>query len=636
MNLNDISIARRIVLLVILFSIFIFGEPPIEYAGRNSCKYLKNYSPDDYRLQDQNWFIIQDKQGIIYAANQGGLLQFDGVTWRSIAIDNITVRSLAIDDSGIIYIGGKDEIGFLDPDSKGLLTYRSLVSYLDNDYRNFGNVWKTYTTKEGIYYQASNYLFHWNPVSQKMNVKRAVTTFGISLTYSGKLYLRQKKVGLMQIINESPVLLPQGGQFADIIIDIMVPYDDHRILLGTTAKGFYLYDGNNGAGFTPFPIGAEMEAYLAGKELYAAARLSDGNFALGTQYGGLIIMDAKGRLKEIIDKTSGLQDNNVWFVFQDFQENIWLALNKGITKIEYASPFSIYDEKSANLPGFVLSVARHGPQKELYAGVFDGLFIQTSSGKFSPVPGIPAGLYRSLLSSGDSLLAATDQGIFQFKNNTINKIIDIPSYALVQSQQDINRTWAGTREGLISLWLDQITGRWTEEHKYQNVNRDIKTIVEDPHGNLWLGTETQGVLNVEFPGRRTTPNPLTTQYGPDKGLPKGEVHVFSAAGHIIFATEKGLYRFDDKKNTFVPDPLLGNEFAGGSTSVFRIAEDQHKTIWFHSMQQNYRAEPQADGTYKTDDTTFRRLFRAQANAIYPDPNGQLTWFATSKGLVRYD
>ncbi|MDQ1350198.1 MAG: hypothetical protein QG657_499 [Acidobacteriota bacterium] len=640
MGLNDISISRStqrlfVILLLLLLHVAIFGEPPNKYACPSSCKYLKNYSPDDYLRQPQNWCIIQDKQGVIYTANQAGLLQFDGVSWKVIDIPNLTARSIAIDDNGTIYVGGRDEIGYLSPDSKGTLIYQSLVSHLDNNQKSFGPVRKTHTLKEGIYYWTTKYLFRWDPVSQKMKVWEPKSLFTASYNCNGKLYLCQQNVGLLQINGDSPVLLPGGDKFADTTINMMVPYDDHRILLGTTTKGFYLYDVIEGDSFTPFPTGAGVDAYLAEKQLYFAARLSDGNFALATRSGGLLILDARGKLKEIMDSASGLQDNSVWYVFQDFQENIWLALNKGISKIEYASPFSIYDDKSANLPGIVLSVARHGPQKELYAGTTNGLFIQAPNGKFIPVPGI-SDLCWSLLSTGESLLAATRQGIFQIKNNIPGKIIDNPSYVVSLSRQNTNRTWAGTKDSLISLWLDKATGRWTEEYKYQNINLEVISIQEDLQGNLWLGTLTQGVLYVAFPGGKVTPNPMTTQYSPDQGLPKGEIHVCSAAGQILFATEKGIYHFDDKKNTFVPDSLLGEKFTGGSTSVFRITEDQHKTIWFHSRLQNYRAELQADGTYKIDDTTFRRLFSTQANAIYPDPNGQFTWFATSKGLVRFD
>jgi signal transduction histidine kinase/DNA-binding response OmpR family regulator len=640
MGFNDFLYPRMIFLLfMLLLPGMILGGLPNDYEGNSTCKYLKNYSPEDYLLQPQNWCIIQDQRGIIYAANQGGLLEFDGIAWKEIVINNSAAYSLAIDDSGTIYVGGRDEIGFLAPDSKETLTYRSLVSHLDNNRKSFGPVWKIHATKEGIYYCTLKFLFRWSRDSQKIKVWEPGSDFSGFFTCNGKLYLCLQKVGLMQMINDSPVLLPGGEIFAHDNICMMVPYDEQRLLLGTRSKGFYLYDG---AAFTPFA--AEADAYLEEKQLYFAVRLSDGNFALATRSGGLVIMDAKGKLKEIVDKSSGLQDNSVWHAFEDFQGNLWLALNKGITKIEYASPFSIYDEKCANLPGIVISVARHGPQQELYAGTTNGLFSLTPGRKFRPVPGM-SDICWSLLSIGDSLLAATKQGIFRIKNNIPARIIDKPSYVLSRSRQNTNRIWAGTREGLISLGFGEKTGRWTEEYKYENINREIRTIEEDPHGNLWLGTLTQGVLNVRFPvpagapgagAGKTAANPVAIHYGPAQGLPKGETHVFSAAGHIMFATEKGLYRFDKKKNRFIPDPVFGKEFADGSRSVFRIAEDHHKNTWFHSRQENFQAVPQADGTYKINKKIFRRIIRTQVNAIYPDPAGQFTWFATHKGLIRYD
>jgi len=639
MRLNDIAISgsmKIFLLFMLVLPGLILGGPLNNDDGNNSYKYLDNYSPDDYLLQPQNWCILQDKRGIVYVANQGGVLEFDGVTWKGIDINNLTAYSLAIDDSGTIYVGGRDEFGFLSPDSKGSLTYRSLVSHLDNNLRSFGPIRKIHAAKEGIYFWTLKFLFRWDPVSKKIKAWGPESGFNSSFSCMGKLYLHRKKVGLMQMIDDSPVLLRGGEKFAgdDIDIYMMVPYDEHRLLVGTLSKGFYLYDGT---AFTPFFTGAR--AYLEEKQLYYAARLSDGHFALATRFGGLVIIDAGGRLKEIIDKTSGLQDNSVWYVFEDFQGNLWLALNKGVTKIEYSSPFSIYDDKSANLPGIALSVTRHGPRQVLYAGTTDGLFMFTPGGKFNPVPGMP-GICWSLLSTGESLLAATNQGISRLKNNIPERITDKPSYVLSRSRQNPNRTWAGTREGLISLRLEKTNGSWMEEYKYENINQDIRTIEEDPQGNLWLGTLTQGVINVKFPhpagADETVLNPAITHYGSDQGLPQGEVHVFSAAGHIVFATIKGLYRFDEKKNRFIPDPILGKEFADGSRSVFRIAEDRHKNTWLHSELQNFQAAPQADGTYKIDDKTFRRILRAQANAIYPDPSGKFTWFATNKGLICYD
>ena len=66
-----------------------------------------NYPKLTYNAGSQNWGIAQDKNGIIYFANNQGLLSFDGTFWRKYPLPNKTiVRSVAVDKNNRIYIGG--------------------------------------------------------------------------------------------------------------------------------------------------------------------------------------------------------------------------------------------------------------------------------------------------------------------------------------------------------------------------------------------------------------------------------------------------------------------------------------------------------------------------------------------------
>jgi signal transduction histidine kinase/CheY-like chemotaxis protein len=415
------------------------------------------------------------------------------------------------------------------------------------------------------------------------------------------------------------------------MVYMMVPYDTQKMLIGTDINGLYIYDGIKAV---PFPTGADD--YLQEKQLYHGIRLSNspGDFALATRLGGLVIIEANGRLKEIFTKDYGLLDDTVWHVFEDFQGNLWLALNKGISKIEYNSPITIYDDRS-NLPGLVLSVVKH--RNDLYAGTIRGLFFMEPPGTFSPIPGIP-GFCRSLLSIGDSVMAATSYGVFQVENNKKKMIIENRSYVLLQSHKDTNRIWVGTREGLVSLVLTNENGQWAQEHTFENITQKIYTIVEEKNGNLWLGTLTKGVLYVDFTAGGVHPAITATQYDKSHGLPPGEVHVFMAAGHVMFAApEKGIFRFDEQNKVFVPDASLGQEFAGGEKGrgVFRIVEDKNRNIWLHSKGRNIQAIPQPDGTFFINKKPFLRLPVRQVNTIHPDPGGDIIWFAGSEGLIRY-
>jgi signal transduction histidine kinase/DNA-binding response OmpR family regulator len=708
--------------VTLLFSGLLFAVPQNLSCQNAGFKYLKNHTPGEYGRKPINWTALQDKRGIIYVGNNNGVLEFDGVSWRAIDVPNHSVRSMAVDETGKIYVGGRNEIGFLAPDTKGSLQYKSLLDHLEKNNRDFGSVWRTHSTKEGIYSRTSKFLFRWNPAAKQVKVWKPEPkhVFNASFTCKGKFFIHQREIGLKQMVKNSLEFIRGENKLADVKIFMMTQYDSQKLLIGTRSKGFYIYDG-----IKTVPFYTEADNYLKEKNIYHGIRLFSGDFAIATLLGGLVIIDSQGRLKEIYNKAFGLQSDNINYVFQDIQGNLWLCLDKGISRIEYLSPFSFFDDRS-DLPGIVLSVIKHGPGNDLYAGTTRGLYslVKEKSkpaafvfpAKFRLVTGISANCW-SLLSIGDSLLAATTGGVFQVdyknkniepfpksgwhphpihgqtdavlsgassqnlvffasfykilvkrQNNPLNKsfvdvsrtgggfskeplaaggifarasivrLIDNPSYVLTRSGKDKKRLWVGMRRGLVSLYLNETNGTWALERRFENITQEIRTLVEDKKGNLWLGTPTKGVLKVDFPGKGTIENPVVTVYSTSHRLPPGVVNVFMAAGKVMFATKNGIFRFDELNNVFIPETALGEELAGGEKGrgVFRIVEDKNKNIWLHSLLRNFQAILQPDQTFVINEKPFLRLPDAQVETIYPDPGGDTVWFAGDNGLIRYD
>jgi len=515
-----------------------------------------------------------------------------------------------------------------------MLRYVSLVPHLDEKYRNFSYVWRIHRTSEGIYFSTTKFIFLWD--YEKIKVWKAEGSFATPLLCGNKIYIQQPGLGLFEMNNGALELIPGGNLFSSQKIYVMVEFEPGKLLVGTGSDGFYLYHGGK---ITPFETSALN--LVKENELSYGIRLSFGDFALATLRGGVFIVDSHGKLKHVFDKSSGLPDNTVWYIFEDFQGNLWLALNNGITKIEYGSPISIYNDKHSSLPGLALSVVRHGPNNNLYAGTTNGLYYPDIQGKFRPVPGIP-GQCWALLSIGNVLLAAAYNGVFQVENNSIRQITREHSYCLLQSPADFNRIWVGKAHGLASLYLKTQNGPPEVEQEFENMDFEIRTMVEDSKGNLWLGTPANGVLKIESPTRGTMMKPAlaVTRYHTAHGLPDGQVRVFMAAGHLMFATRKGIFRFDEKNQVFIPDTSFGDEFAGGEKgkSVFLVKEDRKKNAWIHSHASNIQAVAQPDGTFVLNQKPFLRVPLAHVETIYPDPyyDEDVIWFASVDGLIRYD
>ncbi len=605
----------------------VYPVPRVAYGA----KYFHNYSFNDYYSQPQNWFITQDKQCMIYSANQEAVLKYDGVFWKKIPIPGKNARSLAVDDKDTIYIGGNNEIGFLKLNHLGQYLYVSLNHLLHPLQRDFGNVWRTYATGQGIYFCTTKYLFLFN--GKHIKVWQTRTSFAPPFFCGEKLLVRQQGYGLMEMINGTLHLLPGGKAFAFEKLYAIVEFTPGTLLIGTSTNGFFLYNNNT---FTPFKT--EALDSIAMNQLTYGLRLSDGNFALGTLKGGVFIINNSGQLVFHFDTSLGLQDNTVWHIYEDSQKNLWLALNNGISKLEYRSPFSLYDPRHG-LKGMVLCTARFGANGRLYAGTGSGLFVMNERGFFSAVPGIP-GSCHALLAYQDEFLAATEKGVFRIleKSTASEKLNDYATLVFHVTGRVEHPILAGTTHGMICLSFNARTGQWQTQKFADTITEEIRTITQDTQGNLWLGSPREGVIKISFLSGQGPHNTIIQRFGPAYFPPEVETHVFHAAGHVIIATGKGIFQWGKKENRFIPDKTLGTEFTGGASgkSVFRIVEDDHKNIWFHSNARNLVAILQANGSYHVYNKIFLRVPINHVNAIYPDPLEKCIWFASVGALIRFD
>ncbi|MBO4372844.1 MAG: hypothetical protein J5826_07940, partial [Bacteroidales bacterium] len=112
-------------IIALILSISSLSAQTIKNIG---TPYIKNYLPEEYKSSKQNWCAVQDFRGILYIANTQGILEYDGVNWRSINTSkNSSALALALSNDGRrVYVGGNTDIGYLSPDSSGTMQYVSI------------------------------------------------------------------------------------------------------------------------------------------------------------------------------------------------------------------------------------------------------------------------------------------------------------------------------------------------------------------------------------------------------------------------------------------------------------------------------------------------------------------------------
>ncbi len=277
---------RSFIILTIFLLLFLPAfQPAFAQSSYEKGYYLtiRNFSPRDYKNRPQNWTIVQDQRGVLFFGNNKGVLEFDGVFWRNTDINGKAVFSLAVDEMGTIYVGAENEFGYLEPDVSGNLQYHSLLSYLDNNIEDFGNVWKTCITPEGIYFQTSDYIFRWN--GDIIKTWQSDKGFHTSFYVNDKYFVREQSVGLCVIKDDTLVMTVSGDKFANTGITGMIPYLKNDILIVTRQNGlFHLTVTENNEQIILIRHFNEIDNFLTENYINCAIRINNNQVCSGFRW----------------------------------------------------------------------------------------------------------------------------------------------------------------------------------------------------------------------------------------------------------------------------------------------------------------------------------------------------------------
>ncbi len=622
------------------------SPPPTPSSAELGYPFIRNFAPRAYAADSQNWAILQDLRGIIYAGNNRGLLAYDGVRWRLIPTAKRTVvRSLGMDGAGRVYVGAVGEIGYLAPNAQGENEYVSLNGRIPAEARLFSDVWTTRATRQGILFQSREFLFLLQ--GDQVRVVKASTTFHLAFVVGHRVFVRQRDVGLQELKGEALSLVPGGEHFARESVFAMLPLEkpDGGILLGTRRIGLWRLDGE---GVTRFHTSAE--AYLQSHVLYGGGQLADGTLALATIKGGVVLLDGGGQVQGILDRRSGLQSDNVKALCPDRESGLWLALDNGISRVEWPSPLSVFDER-CGLTGTVWAIERF--QNRLYVGTGQGAFVLGPSQDQDPRPRFEAleGVSTqsiAFLPLEDRLLIASSQGVFEVRNGhtrlvrpSSNSTMSLHAY-----RGDPTRLFVGLQGELILLEHPRGSNIWREIGSIPGVDDDIYSITEDGQGRLWLGTGSMGALRITFAegwmGKPGVPSARIERFSAAEGLSDPmQLYLFWWNGTILAATQGGMLAFNETTRRFGPEPRFAALFPGGPRSLKAVRLVDSGQVWMDTLDEARGLHetgvvvPGPGGALRWEAAPYRRFAEAAIEAIQVDASG-VVWAGGPSGVMRYD
>ena len=561
---------------------------------------IRNFPRSEYAGANQSWSIGETENGLMYFANNSGLLEYNGANWALYKSVHAVNRAICTVGNRI-YIGAFNDFGFYEENTKGVLVYHSLTPLIKGKIDDFDEIWRIHKTSFGIVFQSFKAIFIYQ--NEKIETVHPRSSFHLSYYVNGILWVYDEEQGLMQYREGKVRLVPGGDFFIGTNIWSILPLNDDEVLIGTSKKGVFRYKGTR---LTPWnsKINEELKKY----QLYSAIRLKNNYFAFGTIQNGIIVTDTVGNLVFEMNKERGLQNNTVLGLGQDNKGNIWLCLDNGISMIEFDSPVS-YFQNYFNI-GTGYASAKFG--NNIYLGTNQGLFyikwddfINPSKSKttLKLIEGTEGQVWN-LEVIDNTLLCGHSNGIFQVEGLQAIRISTSPGAWNFSEIKNTDLMLVGTYTGLCVY--EKYNGIWKLRNQIKGFNESSRFVQQDQSGDIWISQPYKGIFRLKCDSDWN--NVLDVKlFNSKNGLPSDQSNLlYRIQSEIIVASEKGIYKFNDKTQGFESELRYSPYFNKGK-QVDCLYQDSERNIWFNADTEIGVLRLQEDGSFKKITIPFSNI-----------------------------
>ncbi|MFP4556325.1 MAG: SpoIIE family protein phosphatase [Bacteroidales bacterium] len=501
---------------------------------------ISNFTPREFGhdVPANTYSIAECDNGFIYAGTALRVLQYDGVSWRYINVRVGAAVTSVKAHKGVVYLGSHGDFGFLQSNENGRLTYKSLAEQLSEEERNFSAIRKVLVINDTIVFQAEEGIFLYH--DDALTIVKPETSFHLAFVEDNTLYVRERERGLLVFDGNKFNKITGSNMFSEFGVFAILPYSDTSRLIVTFELGLWEW---NAKGFSQIELNQDLQTLIDDAELIGGIRLDDGNYALNSLNGGVLILDSNLNLVVNYTVNSGLLSSEVLNIDQDTYGNIWAATQKGVSRIQYTSPFSIFNQAVGLYGSVQLAVEFNG---KLFVGTTEGLYYSEPNGLkiFNQHQDISNGVW-AIEKTPNGMWIATSVGLWYYNGYSYKQINRFNTSGLLYIPENDWMVAAG------------LNGFYVIDEQTQQTILSLSNIRTDAYGiayvfdsktreaEIWMGSKTSGVWQI------TISENLEYNHEPysiEDGLPPDWVCAYQAGSNVLFATsQNGMLRFVSPK-----------------------------------------------------------------------------------------
>jgi len=505
---------------------------------------IQSFTPQDYQAANQNWMIDGSTSNEILFSNSEGLLIFDGTRWNTYSSPNGTIIRSVKNTGDLIYTGSHSDFGFWKKSINGNLYYTSLVKKLNLNIEEDEEFWNILTLDNWIIFQSLHRFIFLDNNTNEIKYLKIDGTIQFSIVLDNEIYFSSES-GFFKLLNGQPELLINNSIISSNVINVFNQNDG--LLLLSSRDGFYTLSND---GYI-----SKKKSYLDSNvnfSIFSSLKLNDDSFVLGTIGQGIVLLNSDLQFNSKIDKSKGLINNTVLSIFQDFESNIWLGLDNGISVINSKSPFKIFNDDNGTL-GTVYASRVY--KEHFYLGTNQGLFFKKhkSNEPFKFIENT-TGQVWSLEEIDGYLFCGHDQGTFVINKGFANKIEGtFGSWTFRKKIDGSSDIIEGSYEGLSVLSLDN--NNWVLKNKLSGFDISSRFFELSNNGKIIVSHGYKGVYKLTVNSEFTE----IIDYELDSDAVKGgNTSLAKFDNNIYYNFIDGVMKYNSISNEFSRDTLLSN------------------------------------------------------------------------------
>ena len=562
MRTNGFSLITVIICFLFCYSLDAQELPPVEI-----------YAIDQYNGDNQNWAVSQSMDDHIFIANNKGLLEFNGESWKLYPSPKETImRTVHVVDS-LIYAGSYMEFGYWKHDNFGVLNYTSLSSELDIPVVDDEQFWNILNLDDWVLFQSLDRIILYNTKDSSYKIVNSDSSLTKVYKVDDTIYFQSINLGIYKIENgQAKLIIDDELVKNDIVVNIFK--QDGELLVLTQNNGFYLYSEDT---LRKWEISSNE--LLSEVSIYNSIRLKNNSFALGTISNGIIYLKPNGELNYQINQSTGLSNNTVLSLFEDRDHNIWLALDNGINCINTNAPFSKYDNHKGTIGTVYSSLVYNS---NLYLGTNQGLFYKplNSNIDFKFIKGTQGQVW-SLIELQDTLFCAHNSGTFIITDDSATLIKDTyGTWNIRAIPNHENLLLQGTYSGLSVLEFSE--NEWILRNGIEGFDMSSRYFELLGSATVFVSHEYKGVFEIVLDSEFKKAVKIDKDVSVDKGINSS---LLKYDGNILYTYKAGVYKYDKNTRSFSRDSLYSNIFKNQTyISGKLVVTDKTNKLWSFSEE----------------------------------------------------